>query len=934
MHNFAHYKRETSFRLALLSTVAVLIGGGTTACSKVENTQDLISQARQFQQKGDNPAAIIQLKNALQKNPDDAEARYLLGIIYQETGDPASAEKELRKALALGISRDKVTPELGKILLVQRQFQKVLDETGQTATNGPASPEILSLRGNAYLSLGKHQDAKRSFEQALQAKADFTDALLGMARLAIADKNVDTAMRSADLAVEKNPKNIDAWLFKGDLLRAQGKIELALDAYGEALKIMPDNIPARLSRASVELDAEKYDAARADIAAARKQAPKNPMVYYFQALLDFRQGKHAAALDSLQQILRVAPNHMPSILLAGAVQFSLGSLQQAEQHLKTYLGKDPSNLYARKLLATIQLRQDHPDDAARTLMPLDPDKSNDAGVHVIAAEIAVAKKQFAQASAQYEKAAQINPSNAAIRTELGLSRMVQGDKRALADLQIASGLEGESGRADNLIILSQIKNQQYDAALTSIAVLEKKIPQSPLPWNYRGTVYLGKKDMAKARDNLEHALKLDPKFFPAAANLAQLDLKDGQATNARKRFEDILKADPKQLLAMLAMADLSLLQKDEKAYTSWLEKAATANPQAVQPPLLLARYLLAKGENAKALSAAREAVNIQPKDPAALDLLGTAQFASKDLTNASGTYRKLADQLPNQAEPRLKLAQIQLAMKQTGDARKTLQEVLGMKPDLIEAQLMLGGLEIQSARYDEAQKIARQIQQQKPASPAGPALEGDAALAHKQYPAALTAFERAHKLSPSPVTLIRLHQALAGAGRVEEGEKRLAAWLSSHPQDDGTRLYLAERLIARGAFKAASEQYLLLNQHNPGNLVVLNNLAWALSELKDSRALSYAEQALKLQPDNPTILDTYGWLLTQSGQPAKGLDPLRRAVSQAPGAAEIRWHLAATLAKSGDAARARQELERLVASGVAFPQEKEAQIMLKQLQGG
>ena len=931
MHNFASNKRVN--RLAMLSTLAVLIGGGTTACGKVENTQALISEAKQFQQKGDNQAAIIQLKNALQKNPDDAEARYLLGMIYQETGDPASAEKELRKALALGMSRDKVTPGLGKALLIQGQFQKVLDETGPTSAKGPASAEILGLRGNAYLGLGKRQDAKLSFEQALLAKADFADALLGMARLAIVDKDIDAATRFAERAVDKNPKNIDARLFKGDLLRAQGKIEPALDAYGEALKIMPDNTPARLSRASVELAAGKFDAARADIEAARKTAPKNLMVDYLQALLDFRQGKHAAAIDSLQQILRVAPNHMPSVLLAGAVQYSLGSLQQAEQHLKTYLGKDPDNLYARKLLVATQLRQGRPDDAARTLVPLDSEHSNDAGVHELAGEIALAKKQFAQASSHFEKAAQISPSNAPIRTALGLSRMAQGDKRAIADLQIASGLEGESGRADILIVLSQIKNQQYDAALTSIAVLEKKMPQSPLPWNYRAAAYLGKKDIAKARDSLEHALKLDPQFFPAAANLAQLDLKDGQATNARKRFEDILKADPKHLQAMLAMADLSLRQKDEKAYTSWLEKAANANPQAIQPHLLLARYLLAKGENAKAVFAAHEAVNAQPKNPAALDLLGTTQFASKDLGNALDTYRKLADQFPNQAEPRLKLAQVQIAMKQTGDARKTLLEALGTKPDLIEAQLMLGGLEIQSARYDEAHKIAKQIQQQKPSSPAGLVLEGDTAMARKQYPAALAAFERANKLSPSPATLIRLHQALAGAGRFEEGEKQLAAWLTSHPLDGGTRLYLAERLITRGAFKAASEHYLILNQQNPGNLVVLNNLAWALSELKDSRALSYAEQALKLKTDNPNIMDTLGWILVQQGQTERGIMLLQQALSKAPDSGAIHWHLASGFYRAGDRTHARQELKRLLDSGLGFSEEAKARELLKQLGG-
>ena len=151
------------------------------------------------------------------------------------------------------------------------------------------------------------------------------------------------------------------------------------------------------------------------------------------------------------------------------------------------------------------------------------------------------------------------------------------------DLKTASGMEGSSNRADTFIILKQLESKQYDAALTSIAALEKKQPASPITWNYRAAAYLGKQDTQRARDSFSQALKLDPAFFPAAANLAQLDLKANQPAAARQRFEGILKADPKHLNAMLAMADLSLRSKDEKAYVSWLEKAATAHPQAMQP---------------------------------------------------------------------------------------------------------------------------------------------------------------------------------------------------------------------------------------------------------------------------------------------------------------------------------------------------------------
>ena len=93
------------------------------------------------------------------------------------------------------------------------------------------------------------------------------------------------------------------------------------------------------------------------------------MVFYTQALLDFSQQKPAAALESLQQVLSKAPEHMPSVLLAGAVQVALGSMPQAERHLKHYLEKDPGNVYARKLLASVMLKNGETKRAIDILSP-------------------------------------------------------------------------------------------------------------------------------------------------------------------------------------------------------------------------------------------------------------------------------------------------------------------------------------------------------------------------------------------------------------------------------------------------------------------------------------------------------------------------------------------------------------------------------------
>ena len=128
------------------------------------------------------------------------------------------------------------------------------------------------------------------------------------------------------------------------------------------------------------------------------------------------------------------------------------------------------------------------------------------------------------------------------------------------------------------------------------------------------------------------------------------------------------------------------------------------------------------------------------------------------------------------------------------------------------------------------------MQQKQPGSPAGFTLEGDTAFARKDYPAALAAFEHAQKLAPSGALLVRQLQVFNATQRSDAGEKRLADWLATHPQDASTRAALAESLTKRKQYTAAVEQYFVLEQEQPDNLVVLNNLAWSLSELKDKRA--------------------------------------------------------------------------------------------------
>src|SRR6266702_8438603 len=65
-----------------------------------------LDDAKKLLEKGDARAAVIQLKNAVQADPDSGLARFELGGAEMRLADYLSAEKELRAALDRQFDRD------------------------------------------------------------------------------------------------------------------------------------------------------------------------------------------------------------------------------------------------------------------------------------------------------------------------------------------------------------------------------------------------------------------------------------------------------------------------------------------------------------------------------------------------------------------------------------------------------------------------------------------------------------------------------------------------------------------------------------------------------------------------------------------------------------------------------------------------------------
>jgi tetratricopeptide (TPR) repeat protein len=137
-----------------------------------------------------------------------------------------------------------------------------------------------------------------------------------------------------------------------------------------------------------------------------------------------------------------------------------------------------------------------------------------------------------------------------------------------------------------------------------------------------------------------------------------------------------------------------------------------------------------------------------------------------------------------------------------------------------------------------------------------------------------------------------------------------------------------------GRPERAIELYESMQAADPASEPLANNLAMLLSTYRTDEASR--AKALELvrgfrSSDNPAYLNTYGWVRFQQGQLDEAVTYLRRASTAVPDNALMHYHLGMALLARGEAAQARSELEKALASEQPFPGRDAAETALKTL---
>ncbi len=915
-----------------ISTRSLIATLGVSLCMAGcfgDSPESLMASARKHIEAKDSKTAVIELKNVLQQQPENAEGRFLLGKLLLDSGEAVSALVELQKAQELGYDPERLNPVLARAMLNNGNAQAVVSTFAGKSLKAPgAQADLQATLAEAYIQLRKPAEAEAAVAAALAASPDHLGARLLQVRRQAGSKDFVGALVALDKVIESAPTDSGARLLKGDLLMQTGQDEAALTAYREAIQRNSANVAAQTAAVWILLSRRDLAGAEVQLEGFRKVAPQLPQVGFFSAAIAFERGDTKAAYDMVQRVLRVMPDDPTVLQLAGALELNKGQFRQAEAHLSKALQAAPDRPRVRLLLAQAHLRSGEAVKAMKVLQPLVDASPPEREALPMMAHAYLVNGDSAKAEQFYKRAAALNPKDTRSRTALALAEVAKGRaEEGLDSLREISATDAGMS-ADLALISAHLRRNEVDAALKAIAQLQTKQRKSPLVAELRGRAELLRGNAKDARAAFEQALGLNPAYYPAAGALVSLDLADGKRDQARQRMEAFAKAYPDDSRAALSLARLRTesgvaVQEVQEGLTA----AIRANPTDAALRVALIDAMLAARDFKGGLAAAQDGLNVLRDNTELLDALGRAQFLSSDYNQAVGTFKRLASLAPASPEPLMRLADIHRARKDLAAATTALRKALEVKPNYVPAQEALMALDLSVGKRKEALATARAIQRQPGNEAVGFSLEGDLEWSGKNWAAAANAYRQSLARRPSPDIAIKLHSSLLRAGQTDAAAKVEPQWLAA----PAFLFYLGDVALKKQQFDVARQHFAAVVQAKPDSAPALNNLAWLLARESKPGALEMAQKAVALSPREPAFLDTLAEILAKKGDMAKAVAVQTTAVDLAPNLPTYRLHLASYHLGNNDKTKARAELDRLAALGDKFSGQAEVKALQARL---
>jgi len=929
---------------------AYLVGAGTLGQGQAEAALEPLSRALrldaappEFHKTLADALAVLNrldeaegaYRRALDQNPKYADALVGLGRLMVRRNQPGPADELLARAKTVSPDSPAVRLAVSGLREAEGRFPEAIAEL-EGLPRQAWSPRIVLTLGVLYLRVERFDKAAqvvgpfvRRFSAVVQGRYLLGHAYLGLGR-------------AADAVAE----------------------------FQELLKTAPSNTLARYSLGVAQLQAGQAKEALKELEAVAAPMKGIPEYHLQRAHAYLALGRGDDAVKAAQTAEQLAPQTPQPSAMLGAIYATRGDLKRAEELYARALEIDPKFLQGRIGLGNVYDLDRRPEEA---LKQYDAALQGDGRYGpAIAAKVATLVREKRVDEAIRFVKAQEDPQDVRAISRLGrLYRLNNEPRKAEEEFRRALKLDDRLVEARFALARLALDEKKEAEALALLQRVLNDEPRHVPTALLLTTLYTQQARYDQGIAILENVVQANPQQPELVIALADLYLKRGRYDDAASRLSPLVAAQPNAVTPRMLLGSAYLRKGNPDAAIKQFEAVNRVSAELPANHYLLGRALLARGDVEGAKKWLARAVQLNPDLWQVRVELAALSGQKPDDELVAGRIRDLKASLETDQSNiglRNALARAYAINRQPKEAEAEYTRILAFAPGFPPANFAMAIFRFGEKRSDEAAEHLRAVLRTNPAHPEANVLLSQYHQAKGNLQLAVQHLEAVHHTNPSlGFVRLRLADLYGQVGRIDEGVARARELVTERPNVPGVYMVIGTLELRRGNATQAVEALRTASRLEPSSLrahfalgtayqmkgeigkaieaykkaqslggkdpAPYNNIAWIYASQGRNleEALSEAQRATELAPDDPAILDTLGFVHFQLSQYDKAEPLLRRAAEQLRNSAEVHYHLGMTYHRLGRKEDAGVALRRALQLDGKLPQAQEVRTILKEL---
>ena len=353
------------------------LGAAASAAAPAADSREALARATRLHQAGRLEEAQGIYLRVLKREPENADALSLMGLLAHQAGRNDVAAELLGKALAVRPRFANAHLNLGNVLRAEGDLEGAVGHFREAAGIEPGFPGAHNNLGLALNELGRATEAIPCFEAALRLDRRFADAHNGLGLALQALGRLDEARDRYQQALSLDANFHEAHNNLGTILNEKGEYEEALACFEKALSVAPDFADARVNLGAALQELGRTEEAIEAYTKALAARPEDAALHSALGAALMEAGEPGRAEAAFEQALAFDPADADVLINLGNARQGQGDAAAAIGEYERALAIRPGYAAAHRNIAIANLsRGDH--DAAQAAF-LDTVRANHGG---------------------------------------------------------------------------------------------------------------------------------------------------------------------------------------------------------------------------------------------------------------------------------------------------------------------------------------------------------------------------------------------------------------------------------------------------------------------------------------------------------------------------------------------------------------------------